>query len=97
VKQAARSALVEAGFSGEVSARTMGLLNLDELDVDEDGEILGLDEAIEELKEDLPQLFKRSRNTSGTKGGTGRKLDGGNKREAKAAKSYLDLVSEQLG
>lgn len=98
VKQAAKSALVDAGFSGEITNRTMGLLDLDSLEVDEDGEVVGLDEAIEELKEDLPQLFKRShRGTAKSSGSTGRKsLDGGVKKTAKKPQSHAEILAAQL-
>lgn len=103
VKQAAKSALVEAGFAGEVTSRTMRMLDLDDLEVDDEGEIIGLDEAIEELKEDMPQLFKRSRNGSGSSSRTsakttGRKsLDGGNKRTAKKEPTFAEKLAAQLG
>ncbi|HLS45795.1 MAG TPA: phage scaffolding protein [Ornithinicoccus sp.] len=103
VKQAAKSALVEAGFAGEVTSRTMRMLDLDDLEVDDEGEIIGLDEAIEELKEDMPQLFKRSRNGSGSSSRTSakttgrRSLDGGNKRTAKKEPTFAEKLAAQLG
>ncbi len=60
-KTAARSELKAAGIPAEQVNRLVGMLDLDSLDVDDDGEVDGLDEAIEELKADWPQLFAKTR------------------------------------
>lgn len=96
VKQAAKAALAQAGFAGEVTSRTMRMLDLDELEVDEDGEVAGLDEAIEELKEDMPQLFRKPRATGRPATG-GRSLDAGNKKVAKKPESFADKLVAQFG
>jgi len=57
VKAAARAALKDAGAAGNVS-RLVALLNLEEVQIDDDGEVAeGLDDQIEQLKQELPQLF----------------------------------------
>lgn len=57
VNQAARAALKEAGAAGNVS-RLVNLLNLEEVQVDDDGEVDdSLEAQIEQLKTELPQLF----------------------------------------
>lgn len=59
VNQAARAALSTAGVQATNVARLVKLLDLDEVEIDEDGEIVGgMDEQIESLKADLPQLFR---------------------------------------
>lgn len=58
-KTAARSELKAAGIPAEQVNRLVGMLDLDSLDVDDEGEVDGLDEAIEELKADWPQLFNK--------------------------------------
>lgn len=59
VNQAARAALSGAGVQSGNVARLVKLLDLDEIQIDDDGEIVeGLDEQIETLKSELPQLFK---------------------------------------
>lgn len=58
VNQAARAALTGAGVQSENVSRLVRLLDLDEVQVDDDGEVseeLGLQ--IEQLKSELPQLF----------------------------------------
>lgn len=56
VNKAAKAALLAAGASKP--DRLIKLIDHDELDIDDDGEVEGLDDAIEELKEDYPELFK---------------------------------------
>ena len=57
VNQAARAALTGAGAGGNV-ARLVKLLDLDEIQVDDDGEVSEeLDAQIQQLKLELPQLF----------------------------------------
>jgi len=58
VKSAARAALAEAGAKKTAIARLSRSIDLDSVEVDDDGEIEGLDDQIEELKDDLPELFK---------------------------------------
>lgn len=57
-KTAARAELKAAGIPADQVGRLVGLIeDLDELDVDDDGTIDGLDDAIAELKTAWPQLF----------------------------------------
>jgi hypothetical protein len=58
VKSAARAALAEAGAKKTAIARLARAIDLDSVEVDDDGEIDGLEDQIEELKDDLPELFK---------------------------------------
>jgi hypothetical protein len=63
VRAAARSAFIEAGLSlpkknaDAAMARVLKLLDMDDLDVTDDGEVEGLDEQVEEIKADWPDLF----------------------------------------
>lgn len=59
VAAAARAELKDAGFTGtkEQAAKLSKLLDLDDLDVDEDGEVEGLEDAVADLKEQFPALF----------------------------------------
>lgn len=57
-KTAARAELKAAGIPADQVSRLVGLIeDLDDLDVDEDGNVDGLDDAIDELKAAWPQLF----------------------------------------
>lgn len=57
-KAEAKAELLAAGVSRERVARAVGLLNLGELDLDDDG-LDGIDEEIEKLKKDWPELFAK--------------------------------------
>ncbi len=65
------SALAEAGWNGTRLNAVMRLLDLDEVDVDDDGEISGLSEQIADIKTDFPELFKRTRSPAATANGSG--------------------------
>lgn len=60
------SALSEAGWNGTRLGSLMKLVDLDEVDIDDDGEITGLTEQIDQVKTDFPELFKRTRTPAGS-------------------------------
>jgi minor structural protein GP20 len=60
VRSEARAALAAAGAKPSALGRLARTIDLDEVEIDDDGEVTGLDDLIEELKEDLPELFKDS-------------------------------------
>lgn len=58
VRQGAKAALLEAGLLGDPT-KLARLIDEDDVDVDEDGEITdGLEEQIEEIRNDYPDLFE---------------------------------------
>lgn len=79
VKQAARAALVEAGLTGAPD-RLLKLVDVDQVEVDDDGEVSGLDDQIKALKKEYPELFAKrggSRIDAADKGGDGTGKQGG--------------------
>jgi len=82
----------------------MKLIDLDGIDVDDDGEITGLTEQIEELKTDWPEFFKRQRAVpSKSGGGSGQNgTPAGNvdtadkKAPAPEPKGWAEQVAEKL-
>jgi hypothetical protein len=68
VRKAVRSALVEAGATAATDgdkekteariARLMKLIDVGDLSIDDDGEVLGVDEQIDGLRADYPELFE---------------------------------------
>ncbi|MFM9635969.1 phage scaffolding protein [Streptomyces turgidiscabies] len=60
------AALAESGWNGQRLGSLMKLLDLDEVDIDEDGEVTGLTEQIDDIKREWPEFFKRTRNPAGT-------------------------------
>lgn len=84
VRQAARAALVEAGLTGAPD-RLLKLVDVDQVEVDDEGEVTGLDEQIKGLKKDYPELFAKrgaGRIDAADKGG-----DGGGKQTGWSATS----------
>lgn len=67
VKKAARAALIQAGATAAVEgdkeksearlSRLLKLIDVSDLSIEEDGEVLGLDEQVESLRADYPELF----------------------------------------
>jgi hypothetical protein len=57
IKAYAQGALAAAKIKGD-PARATKLLDMEELDLDEDGTVIGLDEQIAQLKTDYPDLFE---------------------------------------
>jgi hypothetical protein len=66
-KIAARSALAAAGLQGKPD-RLVAVLNLDAIDVDDDGNVAGLDKEIAQLKADFPSLFVEPKTPSAVPG-----------------------------
>lgn len=58
------SALAEAGWNGQRLNSLMKLIDLDDVDVDDDGEISGLSEQIDGIKAEWPEFFKRTRTSA---------------------------------
>jgi hypothetical protein len=68
VKKAARAALIQAGATAAVEgdkgktearlARLRKLIDVSDLSVEDDGEVLGLDEQVEGLRAEWPELFE---------------------------------------
>ena len=60
VRSAAKSALLEAGLQGatpERVAKLVRMLDIDALDIDDDGEVTCLTEQVASVKKDYPELF----------------------------------------
>lgn len=69
IRAEARGALKALGVKPERVSKLVGLLELDEVDVDDDGEVDGLDDAIAALRDEYPELFvtttRRRRSVAG--------------------------------
>jgi hypothetical protein len=93
------TALNEAGWNGRNLERMIKLLDLDEIQVDSDGEIDGLNDQVEELKKDFPEFFKRQRMKEAAKEVADTKTVGGSRKQAPAAKenlSWTDRLKNDL-
>lgn len=78
-------ALNTEGWNGKAMPRILKLLDLDSIEVDEDG-VTGLDDQITELKRDFPEFFKRTRMKEAAEKVTDRKTVGGGRKQTSPAK-----------
>lgn len=60
VTAAARAALAEAGLNGDTS-RVLKLVDMDNLSVDDEGDVIGLDAEIDKLKQEFPEFFQQEK------------------------------------
>lgn len=93
VKSAARAALVEAGVAADRVGKLMRLIDMSEVDVDDEGEVLGLDDQIESIKTDYPELFsageaRQSRRIP--------RVTGADRQSPPVKKSVDELLAERL-
>jgi hypothetical protein len=90
VRQAAKAAFVEAGVSTSAMKRVLRMLDMDEIDIDDEGEVDGLDEQIADIKDELPELFGAQRRPA-------KSVDGGNKGSGGGkAKSSASLLAARM-
>jgi hypothetical protein len=63
VTKAARAALLEAGLATDTPSdkvkKMLRLIDFDDIDFDEDGEVSGLEDQIDQIKTDFPELFRK--------------------------------------
>ena len=79
-------ALNTEGWNGKAMPRILKLLDLDALEVDEDG-VAGLDEQVAELKRDFPEFFKRTRMKEAAEKVADRKTAGGGQKKTSPART----------
>jgi len=87
------AALVDAGLGKDQAKRMVRLLNLDDVDLDDDGDG-DFDDAIEDLKENFPQLFQAARAPK-PKVSTRNRGDGGG--NASHGNPQLDQMLKEVG
>jgi hypothetical protein len=82
-----KAALAAAGITdAKTRTRLARMVDLGDLDLDDDGEVDGIDDAIDTLREDLPALFEKPRRKrESVAGGSDRSGAGGGASKAKSA------------
>ena len=91
-KAEAKAALLGAGVSSERVVKAVGLLDLDDLDLDDDG-LDGIDDAVADLRHEWPELFARKRTRRESVAGEGDR--DGNRRRTKP-KSASEQAADKL-
>jgi hypothetical protein len=96
VRQAAKAALLEAGLQGDPT-KLARLVDEDDVEVDDDGEIAdGLEEQIDSIKEDYPDLFEDKSAAPPKNTRRSRNIDGGNRERPPARKlSSAEKIQQQ--
>lgn len=64
VRSSARAAFLEAGLADarpERVSKLMRMLDMDAIDIDDDGEVTGLDDQVATIKADYPELFAKAK------------------------------------
>jgi hypothetical protein len=99
VKALVAAKLQAAGVQGTNTPRLVRLLDLDKVDLDDEGEVVGLDDQIEDLKEEFPNLFatatapgNRAPNVNGG-AGNGRTKD---KQDRVPPKGFAQVLADQV-
>lgn len=98
-------ALAEAGWNGQRLNSLMKLIDLDDVEIEDDGSVVGLSEQIDSIKSEWPEFFKRARNSatssngaggSGQNGVAGAKVDAADKKPpAPEPKGWAEKVAEK--
>jgi hypothetical protein len=85
------AALEEAGWNGKNLPRMIKLLDLDSVEIDDDGvDYDALSSQVNELKRDFPEFFKRSRMKEAAKEVADAGVAGGGRKQAPASTEELD-------
>jgi len=96
IKFAARGALASAGVDQSKLNKAIRLLDLDDLDLSDDDEVDGLDDQIEELKEEFPELFAPKEDRTNGHGRRIPRVNGAGRQAAPKAKTSADLLAAAL-
>lgn len=83
VRTTARAAMLEAGIQPAKADKAIKLLNMDDLEIDDDGEVTGLTAQIDELKDEWPELFAAPESERKPERRGSRAADGADKRPSK--------------
>jgi hypothetical protein len=93
-KAEAKAALLGAGVNPARVVKAVGLLELDDLDLDDDG-LDGVDDAIEDLRKEWPELFAKKRVKRDSVAGE-RDRDGERESRRGKAKTASELAAAKL-
>lgn len=100
MRAAARQAIISAGYNaqrdGKLMASILGMVDLSELDVDDDGDVTGLDDEIEKIKAELPALFAEPEPEKAEKR-RAPKADTSDKKPPETPETYEKKLARQMG
>jgi hypothetical protein len=93
IRASAKSALLEADAKTDRVAALAGLLDVSKLDIDEKGEIAGLDAEVKRVKAEYPEFFKAEGGTPPRPG----KLAAGGRQPAEESQAPWDIIAARHG
>lgn len=96
---AVEAALAKSGWSGkdETLPRLMKMIDMDEIDVDDDGKVVGIADQIADIKRDIPEWFRSGQKPAGEKRGGASEVDAGDKKtKSGAQKTWLEKVNDSI-
>lgn len=86
VNQAAKAAFAQAGLKGTAD-KLLRLIDMDDIEIDDDGQIDGLDEQVRDIKREYPAMFA---------GRASKDVDAGSKDAKEVGKSSADIIAQRL-
>lgn len=98
-RSAAQAALTTAGWSGTATelTRALKMIDLDEVDVDSDGNVTGIADQVEAMKADIPSWFKADEKPAAERRRGAAEVDGGDRQtKTAAAPNWLERVDRQM-
>lgn len=103
-KKATAAALAEAGWNGKGAQLIERMIDLGEIEVDDEGEVIGLADQIADVKNEMPEWFRRTRAAAGrpANGSGAREVDGADKAAGNAKpkpkdkNGWLTAISQQI-
>lgn len=95
---AVKGALTDAGWTGKDTSMVMKLIDIDDIAVDDDGEVTGITDQIEAIRAEFPSWFRKTREPKTETGGSS-EVDGGRKTApagGSAKNSWVDDMASRL-
>lgn len=94
---AARAELAAAGVPSDRLGRAVKLLDMEDLEVDDDGSVSGISDVVSELKDEMPELFGGGADSNGKppRVRTGSAGGGGGKKKSSAERLAASLLGSQ--
>lgn len=96
VRTSAEAELVASGVAKDKVSRMVKLMDLDDLQVDEDGNVDGITAEVTRLQEEYPELFAQPEPEVKSKPRTAKSADGADKPPAKPKMSTTQVIAQGL-
>lgn len=99
IKSSVEKKLMENHVSSTQLPKVIRLLDLNDVDIDEDGSIMGVDEQLDSLMEEFPEVFQKKDPSppNSKKKVVPPKVDGADKKAPEKKKSLDEILWEKIG